>query len=455
MQHQKPSEPDRQAKIVSLQAAKKKKTAHRHWGALLVEVRRDANVTLREIAEAFERYRSRPVLADLGLYLPQKLGEIKGITDKQYGKWERNEVAPKFNQLLSLYLAMTAGCGIEITPDERDEFLELAQEKIASKKYQYRENLSSSDWLWLREQIYKSDGEQRYRQVEEREAFQPLQSEDNNGQKAQKEQQGKETDEHSEDEFLLPDTSHIVGRDEIANILLSYLQPSLLGKPRIKVAVIQGVTGSGKSSVLKLLHKQITESSHDFEIHQHEFDTNSKNVTPIEYLDTFLARLLNWLEIPLPETAKLPPLEKRIDRAIKQMGKTKKRLVLMLDDFQVTLDQDGKLAGDWRRFLTAFCQGDHTATLYIASREWNTWSLGKSPYVTEHKLDFLSPEAGIQIWRNLGFEEDENLLALATEKCGGHPGMIEMVARHLQQPPMSFGWGKEMLLDSPTGYATR
>ena len=37
-----------------------------------------------------------------------------------------------------------------MTSDERDEFLELAQLKIESKKFQYREDLAPSDWADVR-----------------------------------------------------------------------------------------------------------------------------------------------------------------------------------------------------------------------------------------------------------------------------------------------------------------
>src|ERR1044071_5713062 len=129
MQHRqqprKPSEPSKQANIVLLQAISKHKTTHRHLGALLAAVRRtEPDVTQQEVADAFERYRTRQAMMKLGLDFPPHLQEPQPITAKHVGRWERNERAPKFHQLLSLYLAMTAGCGIEITLDERDEFLE-------------------------------------------------------------------------------------------------------------------------------------------------------------------------------------------------------------------------------------------------------------------------------------------------------------------------------------------
>src|SRR6266567_6707138 len=153
-------EQDQRAKIVPLQAPKKgKNTSFRHLGALLAEVRRDSGVSQQEIASAFEHYCTKNAFAELHLQWSQYLEEIKPLTAKQYGKIERNEQAPRFAQLLSLYLAMTAGCGVEITPEERDEFLELARRKIERKTRQYREILSPEDWQWLEEQLRKADGD--------------------------------------------------------------------------------------------------------------------------------------------------------------------------------------------------------------------------------------------------------------------------------------------------------
>ncbi len=150
MQSWKSQEPDQHTKIVSLQA-KRKKTNHRHLGALLREVRQDAGISQQAIAKEFEEYCSKKVFSELGLHWPKHLGKIRPLSDKQYGKIERNQKPPWFNQALPLYLAMTAGCGIEITPEERSEFVELVRQKIEAKTGQYRENLTEQDWLWLEE----------------------------------------------------------------------------------------------------------------------------------------------------------------------------------------------------------------------------------------------------------------------------------------------------------------
>jgi len=238
------------------------------------------------------------------------------------------------------------------------------------------------------------------------------------------------------------DTSYIVGREEVLHQQLAYLDTPM-GKPRVKLSILCGITGAGKTSCLKLLRKHLAiQDLH--EVYSYVFDIQARDKTPIEHLDIFLAELLNWLGVPQPGLPKLPPLHERIARFMKEIAKKKTPLILVLDDFQVALEPDGNLATGWQQLLKDLIEADHSTTLYIASRE-TIWQQRERVFVAETEIDPLSEEAGVQMWHNLGFEEDETVLRQATGKCGGNPGMIEIVAQHVQRPVMSLDWSEAPL----------
>ena len=243
--------------------------------------------------------------------------------------------------------------------------------------------------------------------------------------------------QNGQEEEFSSDISHIIGREDVVQKLLAYLETPP-GKPRIKLSILYGITGAGKTSVLKLLcHRLAMQSRSDFSFYPFR---QAQDKIPAEHLDNFLAALFSWLGVPQPDVPQLPSLHERISHVIKALKQRNTPLILVLDDLQVALEPDGTLTTGWQHFLQAFIEANHTSTLYAASRE-SLWHGRARVFVREMELELLSPDAGVQVWRNLGFAyEDKGLLQQATEKCGGNPGMIEIVARHVQQPIPSLEW---------------
>ncbi len=443
MQSWKSQEPDQHTKIVSLQA-KRKKTNHRHLGALLREVRQDAGISQQAIAKEFEEYCSKKVFSELGLHWPKHLGKIRPLSDKQYGKIERNQKPPWFNQALPLYLAMTAGCGIEITPEERSEFVELVRQKIEAKTGQYRENLTEQDWLWLEEQLCKADGDlesgARREQIRilETEEERERPREENQAQQAQ-EQRAKIVAD------LAVDTSHIIGRDGWLEHMLSYLGPK--ATTRKKVVVIQAALGAGKTSCIKLIQKQLLEDAEDIHVIFHEckksadLESSHKEKTPAEHLDALLAHILNDLQPQQAEGHEAPSTKERIQLVLHAIGEVTTRLVILIDDAQMLLEQDGELSSDWQHFVNEVIEHNHHATLFITTRAWPGWTERKDSYLVQTDLEALSPETCIQVWRQLGYvDEQEDILRQAAELCEYNPRMMEIVAQNVAKLVYPFGW---------------
>jgi hypothetical protein len=438
-------EAERQTKIVSLQTAKQRKQPrHSHLGALLLERRKDAGSSQQDVADAFAYYRSREALAELGISWPQHMAErftkIKPLTAKEYGKIELNRRAPWFNWLPSLYLAITAGCGFQMTPEDRREFIELAQQKIGNKKGQYRELLTEDDWQWLKEQLRNADGDDDGTE-DEAEQEQPLLLEANEEKLAQQahERRAKILAE------LKADTSHILGRSQWLEHMLSFLEPQETA--RKKVIVLQGELGAGKTSCFKMIQKQLLEGTENVRVLYHEckksvdLDATGREKTPEEHLEALLAHIINDLQPQQAERHEAPSTKERVRLVLQAISEVTTRLVLLVDDAQTLLEPDGELSSPFQQFLDGLIEHNHRATLFLATRVWPGWAERKDPYLIQTELEALSPEICIQVWRQLGYiTEEEEILQQAAELCGYNPRMMEIVARHLDKPVHSFGW---------------
>src|SRR5947207_4754638 len=142
-----------QTNVVHLQSVRQTRiTTYEHFGALLRDVRKNTHVTQQEVADHFIGYCSPKRLTELGLQLPRMLKKNPKLDRKQIGKMEDGLRAPQFDELLPLYLALTAGCGVEIKPNNRRQFIFLARQKIESKRL-HCEHLTPELWDLLTEQL--------------------------------------------------------------------------------------------------------------------------------------------------------------------------------------------------------------------------------------------------------------------------------------------------------------
>lgn len=231
---------------------------------------------------------------------------------------------------------------------------------------------------------------------------------------------------------LEEDQRHLVGREN----WVSEMQTYVLAKPAKKLVVVQAALGAGKSSSLHLLsrtlRKQLNASFFFLPC------TSSVNMTAEEHLTRFLAELSAFLGIVLPHMpSKHPLFDQTTHLLLHHLARREKPTVLFLDNGEVLLQENGQLAPCWQHFFSDLLRYEHSATLFLATREWPGWTGRHRAYLIQNKLPPLSPEAGAAIWRRMGFADvDDALLQHMSERCGGNPWLIELRASTLQEMPL-------------------
>jgi tetratricopeptide (TPR) repeat protein len=342
---------------------------------------------------------------------------IAPLTPDMYRKLEKGKRALQFEELLPLYSALI-GNDFKISAQERNAFIRLARLKIESLQRKRPKLRPESEWRLLEIQLAQIDRDAKSgRQIGDDEVASV-------GTNARKK--------------VSLDTSHIVGRELWLAKALSYLDGASLKK----LVVIQGMMGVGKTSGIKLLLQNLLDREECWPV-LYNFST-ATDITPTDHLDMFLAAILAELQVSEPEASKTPPLAKRIEQVMKHLAETDQRIILLIDDAQVIMDERGQLPREWQQFFAEYLRLDHQALIYLATRQWPLWTGRERSFVVDGDdaiLPRLDPQAGIRIWQRLGFTDvPEKLLQEATDRCGGNALVIELRAANLQRPRFSFGW---------------
>src|SRR5437667_7502180 len=157
MQQQQPQEKPT-TRVPYIRSVSSTAKRYRHFGALLAEWRTNAGVARTYVIECFPQYCTSLGLARLRLTQPRPQAEVKPLSLGQYGKLERQEKrAPKFDELLPLYVTLTIGCGAEPAQGDREAYIELARAAIEPKIH-HKEEISEELWDALADHLARADG---------------------------------------------------------------------------------------------------------------------------------------------------------------------------------------------------------------------------------------------------------------------------------------------------------
>src|SRR5947209_8042666 len=328
------------------------------------------------------------------------LAHLPGWSKDVFYRLEKGEIAPAFDQLRPLYRALSLA-GTSIPPDGPQVFSKFAREKIESKRT-HLDRRSDEEWAELIDDLLSLDHEFRSRShPSSLTSLNPL----------------------------LVDTSHLVRRDAWHEQMRQQLDGSL----RKKVIVIPGPSGIGKTSELSRFAAQLRRANSHRPI-LCDFRTAERVPGPEEALDIFMGTVLSALGYVQPQ---VPPisLEERVSVLLEQAEKSPLPVIMIADHAECILNEQGKLANCWERFLVRILKYQHRATFILVTKQWPTWFAGELRFLAEMPVPLLSVEQGILLLQQLGLKTvPQPLLREVCEKVGGIPLCLEWVAALVKQP---------------------
>src|SRR6266566_814338 len=346
-----------------------------------------------------------------GIAQSEVLEHLPGWQQSAYSKVEKDTRSPVFEQLLPIYRAL-AQAGVQMTVQDRQQFVLLARRKIESMKTRH-ERKSDADWEELRLMLASID------RLPEMTAPRPLAAAARSAHLPKRE------------------TSHLVGREA----WLDSLVEAIKGEPFMKVIIMQGPPGSGKTSELYRIAERFLQCIPRYHIVLCEPPPIDQEVIgPDIALELLLEDILDVVGSPL---ASLPPgaLQARVKYALECLAKANRPVLLLFDHAEQSLNEQGDLAPVWKQFLSRFVHTRLDASLVLASGEWPTWITLETQQILHAMIPPLSKSEGRQVLQRLGLREvPESQLDSVVEAVGGIPLCLEWVARLVQEPLLQNGW---------------
>jgi len=242
------------------------------------------------------------------------------------------------------------------------------------------------------------------------------------------------TDEPSEHAGpLLAETRHLLGRQEWLASIVALIQAAI---PK-KLLVLHGPIGVGKSSELnRLAHAFVQQNTSQVMV----LSLPAREPrNPEASLDLFLGMLLSESRAaPFPADASR---QTRIKLALTTLAERPQPSVILLDNAEGTLTEEGTLAPCWEALLTCIVRGQHQATLILATKEWPGWP-GRDPQlVAEIPVPPLTLEDSVLLLQRLGLESVP-LTALKTisQRVACIPLCLEWIAKIAHDPLVHDAW---------------
>jgi tetratricopeptide (TPR) repeat protein len=328
------------------------------------------------------------------------LANLPGWSKDVFYRLEKGEIAPAFDQLRPLYRALWLA-GATIPPDGSQVFVKFARAKIESKRTHF-DRRSDEAWAELLDDLLLIDYEFRARE---------------------------HPSSLTSPNPLLVDTSHLVRRDDWHE----QMKQCLDGPERAKVIVIPGPSGIGKTSELARFAAQLRRANMRRPI-LCDFRETSRVPGPEEALEIFMGSMLSALGYAQPQVPSAS-LEERVAVLLEQAEKSLVPVILIADHAECMLNEEGKLANCWERFLLRILKYQHRATLVLCTRQWPTWFAGELRFLAEVPVPPLSVEHSVLLLQQLGLQSvPQPLLMEISEKVGRVPICLEWVAVLAKQP---------------------
>ena len=399
--------------------------------------------TFGELLRTIRNHHNTTFHADLS---PKKITEIvnallaarngKRLSERAYADLETGRRYPRFFELEPIFHALVEKFYVEFTDLEITAYVHLARQKMAENQ-KPKEKVSETDWKALEATLFRilQSKPGRVHLVTDAHVL-PESSgliEDPHSRRLQAIKKAQDTD-----------IRHLLEREEWVTQMLTYPTKEL----PVKLVVVQGAIGAGKSSAMALLAQRFVDESPSNYLIPFLFQIG-EGKTPEDYLDEFLATIMADLTMRAHDDIKHLSLEQRVHQLfaeIKKRSELGQKVIFLLDDVQYIFPTAGEWSSAWLEFMEMVVREPHAATFYLFTRTWPGWDEYRPAlaYIEHSELLNLSPEASITLWQKRGFGD----VPLATlqdvcVRCGHNPQMMEMLIAQCKKFSFtSSSWGQ-------------
>jgi tetratricopeptide (TPR) repeat protein len=234
---------------------------------------------------------------------------------------------------------------------------------------------------------------------------------------------------------LLAETRHLLGRQEWLASVIALIQAEI---PK-KLLVLHGPIGVGKSSELnRLAHSFVKQNVSPAQVIVLSLPAREPR-DPEASLDLFVGMLLSSsraASFPADSSRQI-----RIKVALTALAQRPEPTVILLDNAEGTLTEEGTLAPCWEAFLTSVVRGQHQATLVLATKEWPGWT-GRDPQlVAEVSVPALTLEDSVLLLQRLGLESVPLAeLETISQRVACIPLCLEWIAKIVHDPLVHDAW---------------
>lgn len=348
-----------------------------------------------------------------GLAQANVVAHLPTTTDQQrYSSFELNKRSPTFDELALIYKALR-DAGVRLSQRDRSLFLELAKQHLETKKT-HKVRKSHQDWIDLRGELAEIDRLP--------DAPSPL---------------AQSSTERGTPFPSRMEISHLIGREG----WLDSLYGTIAGQQSVKWVILQGPPGIGKTSELHRIATYFQQHIPRYYVVLCQLPEREQEAIGAEVaLEVLLSDILENIG-PVNALMPVASLQARIKYVLDCLARSDRHVLILLDNAEHLLNEQGNLVPTWRQFYEKFVHARHHASLVLATREWPTQVTLETQWAWQSMVPALSPEEGIVLLQRLGLHSlPEEQLGHVVKAVGGIPVCLEWIAKLMREPLLQGDW---------------
>src|SRR5258708_3249771 len=231
--------------------------------------------------------------------------------------------------------------------------------------------------------------------------------------------------------------SHLIGREQ----WLDALYEAIVGQPPIKWVILQGPPGIGKTSELHRIAMYFQQHIPRYYVVLCRLPEREQDAIGAEVaLELLLSDILEGIgpgNSPMP----VESFQARMKYVLDCVARSDRPVLLLLDNAEHLLDEQGQLVPAWRQFCEQFVYTRHHASLIVATKEWPTKVTVETQWTTQSLVPALSQEEGVVLLQRLGLHDlPEEQLSRVVRVVGGIPVCLEWIAKLMREPLLQASW---------------